>query len=234
MSDQQPFNELDGLQRILNTLRRRRQILLEQEAQQGFQTPPAVQMEIEQVSEQIRTQEAEIARVKTEAAVDQFSLAEAEYRQMVAFNWNPQRGEPNVQGETTLELARLQRGLSLERAREIEQEIRAKLAAEVLQEITMDEFASGMWERRDLILRTLGRAIRLDKDTAIRTIIARMPSKRLFNLGQFRNRLLRLNNVWPDTEDNVLFEGFSAQLASELTTLGRSINDHIPAETIDR
>jgi hypothetical protein len=60
MSNEPLFDELPGAERILVLLQRRRQVLLEQQAQQGIHTPSGVRLEIEATNEDIRLQEVEI------------------------------------------------------------------------------------------------------------------------------------------------------------------------------
>jgi hypothetical protein len=64
------------------------------------------------------------------AAEGQLSLAEAEYRVMVAKAWDTPRGKPTLAGNAELELSRLRMRLVSESAKQIEHDVRVGLAEE--------------------------------------------------------------------------------------------------------
>src|SRR5262249_49748550 len=135
---EQPFDELAGLQDILNELRKRRYYLMLNEARQGHSTPPEILMEIETLDGRIDNLVTEITRVSTEMAQDRFSLAEAEYRESLARVWGSPDGHLTFADDTKLELQRLRLGIPPKRAAELAHNVHEKLAEEVFYNIVIE------------------------------------------------------------------------------------------------
>lgn len=127
--------ELNHKQNLIRTYRARLRPLEIQAAQRGLNAPPETLTEISSLTEQIRVQEDEIAKLETLAAEGQLSLAEAEFRLILAEAWDTPIGRPTAAGAARLELARLRLGLSPERAAELEKEVRARLVEEIFSTI---------------------------------------------------------------------------------------------------
>jgi hypothetical protein len=127
--------ELAHQHRMLEILQERRRVLELQAAQRGIDARPEVLTEIVSLNDEIKRHEQELARLATQAAVERFSLDEAEYRVMLAETWSTPLGRPSLVGVARLELARLRMGIPPERAQELEREVRAGLAQEVLAEL---------------------------------------------------------------------------------------------------
>lgn len=127
--------ELAHQQKMLRILRERRRVLELQAAQRGIDARPEVLTEIVSLNDEIDRHDQELARLATQAAVERFSLDEAEYRVMMAEAWSTPLGRPSLVGAARLELARLRMGIPPERAHELEREVRAGLAQEVLAEL---------------------------------------------------------------------------------------------------
>lgn len=122
---------LEHHQAMLRTLRRRLWARERQEAEYGINVPPEVSNEILTLNERIGKHEAEIVRLRTLAAEDQRSLAEVEYWAALAEAWEP--GRPTVAGAARLQLLRLRLGITPPQAEQLEREVRAALAEEVIQ-----------------------------------------------------------------------------------------------------
>jgi hypothetical protein len=127
--------ELVHKNNIIRALRARLRPLEIQAAQKGINTPPEVMTEIGTLTDQIRVQEDEITKLESLAAEGQLSLAEVEYRVILAEAWDTPIGRPTAAGAARLELARLRLGLPPARAREIEKEVRVALVEEIFLEI---------------------------------------------------------------------------------------------------
>lgn len=134
-------NELEEIinskRKLLRIHRQRKQILEEQAAIAGLSVSPAILMELASLNDQIKSIEDEISRIATEAAVDRFSLAEAEYRVQLAEAWDTPNGIPTMASRAKLELMRLKLGINPSRAMELEREIREQLAQEVFADIDL-------------------------------------------------------------------------------------------------
>jgi hypothetical protein len=130
---QEDFDEaLAHRQKMLRVLRERQRVLELQAAQFGINARPEVLTEIVTLADEITRQEDDITRLRTRAAEGAFSLAEVEYRVLVAETWNTPAGRPSVVGAARLELARLQLGIKPEHAQAIERTVRVALAQEAL------------------------------------------------------------------------------------------------------
>jgi hypothetical protein len=87
--------------------------------------------EIAALTDQIRTQEDEIAKLESFAAEGQLSIAEAEFRVTLGEVWDTRIGRPTAAGAAQLELARLRLGLSDERAQVLAKEIREAIVEDI-------------------------------------------------------------------------------------------------------
>lgn len=267
-SRQEIAEEMEHKRQILHALIRRRRPLELQVAQRGLSTPPEIFTEISTLSEQIRIQEDEMARLETLAAEGQISIVEAEYKVMVAKAWDTQRGKPTLTGAAELELLRLRMGLFPEKAYQIENEIRVGLAEEAFSSLDTDfferlpikpepkrieaqkvyepasednnsgrdqfgaiiqgqihiqhfnissiGFRSGSDDQFEVSLRIIGRAIRLDHETALRLFLVVLPPAYRLDIEEFGKQLIRANRVWNYQADREVFDCFLNNLACEL------------------
>src|SRR6266508_2818144 len=76
--------ELEHQRQLVKVLRRRRRLLEHTHVIKGIEADPHVLMQIEDISQQIKEREAEIARLQTLSVEYRESLAEIEYRVAVA------------------------------------------------------------------------------------------------------------------------------------------------------
>lgn len=129
------IEELEHQRKMLKLLRQRIRALEIQQAQQGNTTPPQIITEIANMTEQIDRREKEIVRLETLAAEAEVSLVEAEYRVMLSEAWDNPRGRPTPANVAKLDLMRLKMRLLLEKAHEIETEVRELLAEEAFSEL---------------------------------------------------------------------------------------------------
>jgi hypothetical protein len=168
MSKQEIATKLKNEEEILQAVRERLQELELREARLGFNTPPEVVTEIREYTKRAQRHEAEVERLRSLGAEDGLSLAEAEYRALLAKVWQTPNGRPIVIGTTQLEYDRLRLGILRERAQEFEQEIRVDLATETLIDLdlsTRKEETAHQYER-------IIRAFRLDHQVARRLLVA--------------------------------------------------------------
>jgi hypothetical protein len=135
LTRQEIEDELAHKNNLIRALRARLRPLELQAAQKGMNTPPEILTEISTLYEQVRVQEEEISRLESLAAEGQLSLAEAEYRMILAEAWDTPIGRPMVAGAARLELTRLKMGLSTERSGELEREVRIALVEEIFLKI---------------------------------------------------------------------------------------------------
>lgn len=225
-------------QKMVRVLRQRLQQRELQEAQFGINAPPEVMTEIQALSDRVHAHEAEIARLQTLAAEGQLSVAEAEYRTLLADTWGTPEGRPSVAGATRQELARLRLGLMAERAQELEHEVRVALANETFSQIdslslfklgrigsvmvgkevaAQDTAKSYKRNEMETALRLIGRTIRLDAATACRLLVANTPLAKDANFPYFKAWLLMINKVKYDHEDH-LVQQFLNDLEAQLAT----------------
>src|ERR1700722_12373692 len=99
-------NELEHKAQIIRALRSRLRPLEIQAAHKGISSPPEIMTEIAILTDQIRIQEDEIAKLESLAAEGQLSLAEAEFRVTLAEVWDTPTGRPTAVGAARLELLR--------------------------------------------------------------------------------------------------------------------------------
>jgi len=219
MSDQRKQESIEELQhqhRMIALLRQRRRVLEQQSAQQGFNASPHILTEIDTINNDIRSREQEIARLETVIAEDLLPLAEVEYRALLAEAWNTPQGHPDVASAARLELARLRLGIVPERAKELQRDVRAAIAEEVIHSIHMRELWDGRWRSNESTLAIMGRAIRFDPVQTVQSIIKCMPKESPPDVFTIEKVLFDVNNVWPDGDDYTLFKFFLEELKREL------------------
>ncbi len=137
MDKEELAEELDHQRQMVKELRRRRRLLERNHVIKGIETDPHILMQIEDIGRQIKEREAEIEHLQTLAVEDKIPLAEAEYRSALAFAWDA--GRLTSIGSTSLELTRLQLGISLDKAQLLEKDIRKSIAGDKLAEQDRDE-----------------------------------------------------------------------------------------------
>jgi hypothetical protein len=209
--------EIEHQSKIATTLRKRLRVLELQMAQQGISTPPQILTEIAVMTEQINQRESEIARLESIAAENELSLAEAEYRMMLAEVWNASNGGwPHLTATTRLEFQRLKLGLLPERAQQLEDEVRVILAEDALvrldPEITRwipftprnDNFSRNeSWTS----MLAIGRAIRCSLSTTLHLFPMIMDKfQSPLDYDHFQSYLLRSNRVWRNRAEYVIFD----------------------------
>lgn len=213
--------ELTHQRKIIVVLRRRRRALELQMYQQGAHALPQIVTEIEDLREQIREREQEIAQLETRAVEEKFPLAEMEYRVLLAETWSTPQGCPTVLGREQLELARLRLGVSLERAGELEQEIRRDLATEVFSELEPQFLSVGfiiLRSRDNHQLKSLIRAIRLDPSLIASLSVESEYKKWALNKKRFEEFLKFISpNSWPK-RDRVSLNVFITEIEQMMQT----------------
>lgn len=229
MTKQEIVDTLERQRGILRALRQRLHQRKLQEAQQGINTPPEVMTEIHDLTERVQNEEAETARLETVAAEAGLSLAEAEYRWLLAQAWDTEVGWPTVTNTTKLEYDRLRLKITFERAKEFELEIRIAKATEKINSVPKELFElSGLKGRQfvdeylpltesEIGLRLIGSAVRLHPATTIHLLSQRLPKGRNLKIKWLGGALLAANRVWPDQEEHKAFEQFLADLEAALT-----------------
>ncbi len=98
LTKQEIEEELTHRQALIHTYRSRLRSLEIQAAQRGLNAPPEITSEIDTLTERIRVQEDEIAKLETLAAEGQLSISEAEYRLALAEVWDTPIGRPTAAG----------------------------------------------------------------------------------------------------------------------------------------
>src|SRR5689334_19466351 len=111
MDKEEQKEELDHQKGMVRDLRRRRRVLQRQLAHQGYQAPPHIITEVDDITNKIRTYEEEIAKLQTLVVEDKLSAPEADYRVFLADVFNTPSGLPSVVGNVRLEQERLRLGL---------------------------------------------------------------------------------------------------------------------------
>lgn len=142
LSKEEIAEEIDHQHKMVRVVRERVRTLELQAARQGIDAPPHITNELSLLREEIRSKEAEISRLETLAAEDQLSVAEAEYRVMLAEVFDTPIGRPSIVGGARLELVRLRHGLSPEISQQLEQEVRVALAEETFADIEPNIYES--------------------------------------------------------------------------------------------
>lgn len=256
--------ELAHQREMLRIRRERRNILEIQAAQTGSYSRPETLMEIAALNAEIERHEAEIVRLATQAAEDQFSLSEAEYRVSLAEAWDSAQGTPSIANRARLELMRLRLGIAPERAQVLEYEVRTQLATEVFtnidlnpilgiqQHMSMEYLSGGMhvvlspesggtitienlsviqqaqiFNPMELTMRSIGRAIRLHKETALQLLLICLPEQPVLQIDVFASQLLTMNRVAVYPRERELFESFMADLVAALAQRNHSSDTDI-------
>ena len=232
--------ELDHQRAMVSALRKRLRVLDLQVAQQGITTQPQIVMEIASLNEQIERHRSEVEHLESALALDQFSMDELDYKQLVAQAWIPRRSWPRLVDTIQLEKKRIQIGLLPEKAKEIEREVRAELAREVfydmpanLEQILLTTLTS---ERetvaaKPLVVETLERigfAIRRDPKVALQLLLRRLPDVKQLNilLDNFRSNLFYASKVDIDDRDVEVFDAFVEDLGDKISALQIAVAQH--------
>jgi hypothetical protein len=230
---QEILEELAHKKELIQALVRRRRPLELQAAHRGLSTPPEVLTEISSLTDQLRRYEDEVTHLETLAAQGALPLPEVEYRVLLAETWDTPRGQRTVAGAVRLELARLRLGIVPERAHELEREIRVALAQESFNNIEPSAFVllcamdkvqtNPEGQLLNAALVHLGRAIRLDPETAQHLLFINLPSNNRTTLDTqiLRDRLLSTNKVHQHSEDFLLFNHFLIALTADIESQTR-------------
>lgn len=118
-------------QREMLTRRQRNLRKLElQEADYGINVPLDLANQIDRLTSQIEAHKAEIDRLETLAVEGALPLAEVEYQVALAEAWSSPNGRPTVVSQMKLEFQRLRLHITPKRSKELEIEVRSKLAQE--------------------------------------------------------------------------------------------------------
>lgn len=144
LSQEEIKEELSNLQSILRMHRRRRRVLEEQAAHAGSSIDAKVLLEIEDISEQIRSYETEFDQLEQQAAAATTPVAEIEYRMLLAQAWSKYSERIPVVERAQLEWARVRLGILSEHAQNVESRIRADLARESLADIRIENVQHAM------------------------------------------------------------------------------------------
>lgn len=189
LDESELIEELEHQRQMVKALRRRRRLLEHNHVTKGIETDPHILMQIEDISQQIKEREAEIARLQTISVQAEESLAEVEYRVAVAETLDTPQGIASYAGSARLELLRLRLGMPIEEAQSIESVVRAALAVRelgalihaelnIIGEIANnenlnttisndDKYAKLQWNKCISVIKKLERAIYLDRESAI-------------------------------------------------------------------
>jgi hypothetical protein len=217
------LDQLDHARKMALTMRTRLRVLEIQMAQRGSSTPPEILIEIETLTEQIKRHENEITRLEMSAVEGDLPLAEVEYRVLLAECWGLPQGRPSVVGAARLELARLRLGIAIERAQQMEQDIRSALAQEVISSVHdsfYTDYLQGFQHSFSNEFWTIGLAIRLHVDAAIEQFQALLPPKPQAHIPSFEQQLLTINQFWIyQPEQQAKFDQFIAALPKPLRRL---------------
>jgi len=123
---------------MLRVLRRRLRERELQEAKFGINVPPEITSDVQDLIERVQRHDAELVRLRTVAAQDNETLAEAEYRVLLCDAWDTPQGWPTTGNAARLALARLRLGVSTERASELEREVRVMLTEETWSAMSLE------------------------------------------------------------------------------------------------
>jgi len=140
MRKEEIIEALEHQEKMLRVLRKRLQQRELQDAQYGLNVPPEITLEISDLSERIRTHEAELKRLQSLLVEDQIPIAEAEYLALLAEAWDTPEGRLSIASLSNLELSRLRLAITPQRAYELECKIREALASEAFYKIHYDMF----------------------------------------------------------------------------------------------
>jgi hypothetical protein len=226
---------LEHEHKMIHILRQRLQQRELQEAQYGIDTPPQVLTEIQELRDRICGHEAEQARLQTLAVEEQFPLASAEFRVMLAEEWLRNGGRAGVASAARLELRRLQLGIPCEQAQQFTQEIRADLAHEALSQLSrkdlvdlfvstgqavgdyLDALESGYdgaaQERIARAFASLAGAISYDPQAAAADVLMAISADDLLPAAEIEQTLLRYARFYPYRYDQAAFSRFLACFA---------------------
>jgi hypothetical protein len=128
--------ELSHQRDILKRLRDNYRTLEKQEVSFGLSVPPHIVSEMSRLTERIQQITERIEELEIQAVEEDYSLAEAEYRVIAARTWKD--GSLDALGGAELQLSRLKLKIPIERAEQIEQEIRNNLVRQIFKAISLD------------------------------------------------------------------------------------------------
>jgi hypothetical protein len=131
MEDEELQVVIEHQKTMLKHLRQQLRDLEIQEVKFGITVPTHILEGLRDTRTRIEEYQAELARLNTLAAEDQFSVKEAEYNVLLAEAWS--KGRPNVTDVHRLELLRLRLGISPQRATELAEEVKRAIAEELLE-----------------------------------------------------------------------------------------------------
>jgi len=235
MTQQEIEEALAHQKNMLGVLRRRLQQRELQEVQYGINVPPEITSDIYILAERIRSYETELTRLETVAAEDHISLAEAQYRVLLAEVLGTPQGRPTLAGATRLELERLRLGVRSERAHSLENEIRQGLVQELFFDICFNDFAQFIYKlgsrqeqtlTKEQPLLILGRMIRLDWMTAVCLFLELLsPPIYEIDMDAFVQAVWDVNRVRKYLGDFMLFDEFFTALPQMYETKKTLVNE---------
>ena len=159
--------QIEHKQKLLKVWRGHAEHVELQIAKSGFDVSSKLIQELREYQAQIREVESEINNLEIQSVEEDYSLAEAEYRVIVAEVW--QEGYLSTVGKSQLEMSRLRLKIDNNRSSEIEREVRSG----IVDDIFFEEEIRIIWApspSRDF-LRHIVKAIRLDYKRLVVTII---------------------------------------------------------------
>jgi hypothetical protein len=186
--------ELASLHEIQRAWRRRRLELQKKHAARGLDTLADVLIEIEDVTQQIRAYEEEIATLEARAVAGHTPIAEVEYQAMLAEEWDKSSGRLKLAQRTRLDWARVRLGIALEQAQAMEYAVRVQLAEELFDDLNLNylphQYENVPQPRLPFDFDRLRKAIQLDLPTATRLFHTRLALVQHFDLRTVENKLL--------------------------------------------
>ena len=159
--------ELDHVNKVLKIAHDNRCALEQQQIQQGMIAPLNLINQMNEIKSAIQELEERKNNLEIQSVEEDYSLAEAEYRVIVAEVW--QEGYLSTVGKSQLEMSRLRLKIDNNRSSEIEREVRSG----IVDDIFFEEEIRIIWApspSRDF-LRHIVKAIRLDYKRLVVTII---------------------------------------------------------------
>lgn len=181
MSKAEIAEEIEHQIRILRALRQRLRQREMQEAVHGINTPPEVITEIHELTDRIVRHEEIITSLKTITIENGLTLAEAEYKLILAKAYSTDFGKPSVAGAARIEFERLRLGIDVEKSRFLEKQIREDLIKETCSQINItwpdtfyymhDRLTNGKETHKDALLaHSIAKVFRLERDIALELI----------------------------------------------------------------
>jgi hypothetical protein len=159
--------ELEHLNKLLAIAHANRRALEEQQIQQGIIAPLSLINQMNEVKQSIQEYEERKNQLKIQSVEEDVSLAEAEYRVMAAEAL--ERGFLTTLGMAQLELTRLRVQMTLEKAQQIQDEVRSSLVRDIFRTLEPEDFL--ILEGSSLRgVKRIYTAIRLDKKEFLRLL----------------------------------------------------------------